>query len=233
MKSILILEMIERAAKSAIVPPLGTASPVWLEPGAPRMVAPSQDVITALLFLGVLGLLVVLSVATLNYIANRREKQRGSLLGLVRHTTLSHAMVAEFRSLLAEDSLGRSAQTVMHTLQNHFPVVQERRPVGSLSRSAFFSALEKHGPDVPLRDVMQPPAPQAEPTETVPSALRRFRYSIAPFLWIVENGILVGLVTPEGLEQYLRVRAAEARNSNAVHLNAPPNVQSGKARLLV
>jgi len=54
---------------------LGPASLVWFEPGAPRYGAPSQDVTTILLFLGVFTVFLVLSIATLNYIGRRREKK--------------------------------------------------------------------------------------------------------------------------------------------------------------
>lgn len=76
-------------------------------------------------FLASFTVILVLSIATLNYIGNRREKQRASLLALVKHATLKCAMITEFRTLAAGDSLGRAAQTVMHTLQNDFLLSRE------------------------------------------------------------------------------------------------------------
>lgn len=189
---------------------------------------------TALLFLASFTAILILSIAILNYIGNRREKQRASLLALVKHITLKRAMVTEFRSIAAGDSLGHAAQIVMHTLQNYFPVVEGERPVGSLSRSTLFSALERQGPDVLVRDIMHAPALQAEATETVSGALRCFHHTSAPFLWVLENATLVGLITPASLEQYLRVRAAERRDStDASQPSSHSEAQNGKAQRVV
>lgn len=233
MKATFIIEMVARAAQSSL-DSSGPAEPGWFEPGALRFVATSQDFTTVLLFLASFAVILVLSIATLNYVANRREKQRASLLAFVKYTTLKRVMITEFRSLAAGDSMGQAAQTVMHTLQHDFPVLEDERPVGSLSRSALFCALERQGPDALVRDVMPPPALEAEATETVSSALKRFHYTSAPALWVVENSKLVGLVTPDTLEQYLRVRAAERKDpKDASQASSHAEAQHGRAQHLV
>lgn len=66
------------------------------------------------------------------------------------------------------------------------------------------------------------------------SPLRRFHYTSALSLWVVENAILVGLVTPDSLKQYLQVRPAVSGNSkDTSQASSLREAQSGKAERLV
>jgi Zn-dependent protease/CBS domain-containing protein len=168
----------------------------------------------ALLF-GVVGLfsgqLMLLFVALFVFLAAGEEhalvQTRSSIGGLPVHA----AMVTEFVTLDSTDPLRRAVDHLMAGSQADFPVLQGRAPIGVLTRADLVKALQQHGADAAIGDVVPRDETFADPHEPLEQAMQRMRERGRAALPVLLHGELVGLVTLENISDLLLVRQALRR----------------------
>ena len=115
--------------------------------------------------------------------------------------TVSDVMLTEFTPLPASSTLRDALRRTTHTLQDTFPVVRGDRLVGWISRTALASRLGTEG-DGYLQGAMARSLQLAQPGEKLPDALRRAAaLGASEFIPVVEDGAMVGILTPASLER--------------------------------
>ncbi|HTV08917.1 MAG TPA: CBS domain-containing protein [Candidatus Aquilonibacter sp.] len=125
---------------------------------------------------------------------------------------VSDVMLTEYTLLSSSDTLSGALAQTSHSLQDVFPVVRGDRLVGAISRQTLVSRLASEG-DGYLQAAMTRNLPLAEPTEKLVDALRRASsLGASEFVPVVENGSLLGILTPHSL----------SRAVNQVRLTRPP-----------
>lgn len=117
-------------------------------------------------------------------------------------------MVANFHALRPDETLARAVELVRAGFQQDFPVVEDGRPVGVLTRHDLAATLGHVGPGAHVGAVMRPDFVTADPREMLPTALARLQERGCRTLLVVENGRLVGLVTADRLAEVLMFQEA-------------------------
>lgn len=128
---------------------------------------------------------------------------------------VSDVMLTEYTLVSSSDTLSGALAQTSHSLQDVFPVVRGDRLVGAISRSTLASHLASDG-DGYLQAAMTRNLPLAEPSEKLVDALRRASaLGASEFVPVVENGALLGILTPHSL----------SRAVNQVRLTRPPQIK--------
>ena len=117
-------------------------------------------------------------------------------------------MLTDYKSLSPRDPLSRMAQLILAGSQHDFPVIDEDRVVGIVTRDDFLAALTQHGQNIAISAVMRNDPPAVDSYEMVESALVRIQESGVPALPVTHAGQLVGIVTAENITEYLMIRSA-------------------------
>jgi predicted transcriptional regulator len=128
-------------------------------------------------------------------------------------------MLTEFTLLSSSDTLQGALDRTMHSLQDVFPVVRGDRLVGSVSRQTIADHLQATG-DNYLQGVMTRSLQLAAPAEKLVVALRRAAaQGASEFIPVVEDGAMLGILTPQSLAQAVQqikltrpVREAQERS---------------------
>jgi predicted transcriptional regulator len=117
-------------------------------------------------------------------------------------TILVHeVMLTEFTLLSSSDTLQGALERTRHSLQDVFPVVRGDRLVGSVSRQTIADHLQATG-DSYLQGVMTRSLQLAAPAEKLVVALRRAAsQGASEFIPVVEDGAMLGILTPQSLAQ--------------------------------
>jgi predicted transcriptional regulator len=97
---------------------------------------------------------------------------------------------------------------MLHGTQQDFPVVDEGRLVGILTRSELLSGLSQSGPDMLVSQVMRKEYPTVSSTEMLQAAFDKLQSPGCRALLIMENGNLRGLFTVENMAEFLMVQSA-------------------------
>ena len=95
---------------------------------------------------------------------------------------------------------------VVAGFQQDFPVVEEDRLVGVLTRNDLAAALGQHQADTPVGDVMQQDFVTADPREMLQTAFGRLQEGHCRTLPVVKDGRLLGLLTADNLAEVLMIQ---------------------------
>jgi Zn-dependent protease/predicted transcriptional regulator len=129
---------------------------------------------------------------------------------------ITHAMITDFRTLDAHDSLQRAIDLVLAGSQRDFPVLHDGRLVGILTRDALTSALAQSGPSAMVADVMDRTFQVADVAEMLEPAYQRLQGCRCQVLPVLRGERLAGLLTPDNVTEFVMLRGALRRGARAM-----------------
>ena len=164
----------------------------------------------ALLFglVGLFGNPTLLFIAFFVWIGASQEASMAQMKNAISGIPVGRAMLTDYQFLSPRDPLSRMAQMILAGSQHDFPVVDNDRIVGIVTRNDFLAALTQHGQNVAVSSVMRGNLPEVDSYEMVENALTRIQESGVPALPVTHAGQLVGIVTAENITEYLMIRSA-------------------------
>jgi CBS domain-containing protein len=140
-----------------------------------------------------------------------QEAAMADLLAALRGIPVGRVMRTAFRSLTAADPLSTAIDVLQHGGQHDFPVTQDGRLVGLLTRDDVLAGLRESGPQSRVADAMQRGFLVVEPHEMLDVALGRLNASQFSTAAVVQDGRVIGLLTAEAVAEFLNLQAALAR----------------------
>jgi Zn-dependent protease/CBS domain-containing protein len=172
-----------------------------------------QGVAFALGFLGLFGNPILIFIAIFVYLAAASEAHLVALRAVSHDLPIGAAMITQFAALAPDAHVDQAVETVLHTSQTEFPVVDTAgRPVGVLNRTDLIRALKQLGPDARVADAMSGNVPTLGQRASLEDALRILQQKSAPAVAIVDPaGRLIGLVTAATVGEMLMVHDALPR----------------------
>ena len=129
---------------------------------------------------------------------------RGAFVGV----PVERVMIRDVRTLAPGDPLARAVSEVLAGFQHDFPVIEDGRVVGVLTRGDLMRALAQHGPESKVADAMQREFETTEPSEELESAFVRLQACRCHTFPVVRAGRLEGVLTSENIGEYLMIRSA-------------------------
>ncbi|MCS7163124.1 MAG: site-2 protease family protein [Bacteroidia bacterium] len=167
----------------------------------------------AILFviLGLYGTPSLFLVGFFVFIAAWQERsqveQRSSMEGF----TVRDVLLREVPTLSVHYTLGDAIQALLASQAKAFLVVDPLGlPVGSLSREQIIEALGEGKPRAtPLHEVMDRELISVVPTLPLQEGFRLLQETQKPFLLVVQNGRLLGIVEVENIAEFLLIARAE------------------------
>ena len=142
-------------------------------------------------------MLLGLTILLTSYL--NRVSRTGSAEAL--SVSVRDVMLTEFKPLNASSTLRDALRQTTHTAQELFPVLRGERLVGWTSRGALTMRLRAEG-DGFLQGAMSRSFQAVEPSEKIGEALRRANaLGAAEFMPVVEDGAMVGMLTPVSVER--------------------------------
>ena len=167
-----------------------------------------QFVAFALGFIGLMSNPILIFIAIFVYLAASSEAHMVALRAASRGVPVSHAMVTQFATLSPQAHLDEAVQTLLHTGQSEFPVVDAAgKPVGLLGRSDLFRAIKTLGPDARVEGAMAAELPTIGYRRCLEDAFRLLQQKQAPAVGVTDAaGKLVGLVTSETIAEMMMLQ---------------------------
>ena len=131
-------------------------------------------------------------------------QMKSSLAGI----PVARAMITEFRSVSPTEPLRTAAQHVLAGFQQDFPVVEDSKVVGVLTRDDLLRAIATEGIDAPIGAVMRAGCEVADPSEMLETVLARLQGTPCRSLPVIRRGELVGMLTLENVGEFMMLQAA-------------------------
>jgi len=164
----------------------------------------------AMLFglVGLFGNASLLFIAFFIWIGASQEAGMIQMKSAISGIPVGRAMLTDYKSLSPRDTLSRMSQLILAGSQHDFPVIDNDRVVGVVTRNDFLAALTQHGESIAISAVMKKDLPEVDSYEMVEDALLRIQEAGVPALPVTHAGQLVGIVTAENISEYLMIRSA-------------------------
>jgi Zn-dependent protease len=129
------------------------------------------------------------------------EARSVALKAGVKGLTVRDAMISKFYQVEANQSLGSVFQLSMATGQNNIPVMSNGHFLGLIRREDLLNALNRLGDRAPAYAAIGVEPEGLDPDAPLGTALEKF--AISRILPVIEDRALIGLVTPESVQQRL------------------------------
>ncbi len=156
------------------------------------------------------GLFVLLLVSIFIFVGAGREAAHARMREVIIGLKVADAMVRRFQTLSPRATLGEAADALLAGAQPDFPVVNEGKIVGILSRANLANGLRKHGKEGFVELVMMPSCPpvlEVDDLEEATTLLDSKKQPIVPVA-AFEDGPLTGLLTHDNLGEAMMIRSS-------------------------
>ena len=121
---------------------------------------------------------------------------------------VGRVMMTEFRVLSPRETLTAAVEHILSGCQQDFPVVEDNRVVGVLTRADLLKGLAHRGQMAPVAEVMQRQFQTTHPGEMIERVLSRLQEGDCRTMPVILNGQLTGILTMENLGEFLMVQTA-------------------------
>lgn len=137
-----------------------------------------------------------------------QEAAMADLRAALRGVPVARVMLTAFRSLTPGEPLSTAIELLQHGGQHDFPVTQDGRLVGLLTRHDLLLGLRERGPQSRVADAMDRDLQIVDPNDVVEAALVRLEARQLSTAAVVQDGRLIGLLTTESVAEFISLRAA-------------------------
>ena len=172
---------------------------------------------------GIIGLFsnpMLLFIALFVWMGASSEAAATTTRSALAGVPLAHAMITDFRVLHASEPLARAVDLVLAGSQRDFPIVEDERVVGVLTRDALTTALAAFGSATPIAEVMERQFETADDAEMLEAVFRRLESCACQVLPVLRAGRLVGILTPENVAEFVMFSGALRQRAAAGQLNS-------------
>jgi len=128
---------------------------------------------------------------------------------------VKYAMITDFKSLSIRDTLARAIELILAGSQQDFPVLDQEKVVGILTRKQLMKALAEHGQAYPVGEVMETKFEQGEASEMLQTALNRLQNCNCHIMPILTQGKLVGILNMENVGEFIMIHSALKKSVGA------------------
>ena len=165
---------------------------------------------------GLIGLFTnpfLVFVALFVWIGAAQEASMVQMKSSLSGIPVSRAMLTNFSTVSPHDLLARVVDLILSGSQHDFPVVEDGRVTGVLTRGDLLKALQQYGQGALVGDVMRRDVRTADAFEMLETVSARLQECNCHTMPVVRNGQLVGLVTMENIGEFLMIQAALGRRT--------------------
>ena len=168
----------------------------------------------ALLF-GLVGMLFnpfLVFIALFVWIGAAQEAAATQMKAALGGVPVERAMITDFRTLAATDTLQHAVDLLLAGAQQDFPVADGNTVLGILTRADLLTALARQSHEMPVAQVMQRNFAIADASEMLEVALQRLQGRQTLTMPVLRRGALVGLLTMDNVGEFISVQTMLGRH---------------------
>jgi Zn-dependent protease len=159
-------------------------------------------------FIGLFSNTFLVFIALFVWIGAAQESRMVQMKAALEGIPVSRVMLTGFETLSPDDRVGDAVRLILSGSQQDFPVLEDGRVVGVLTRRDILKALPQQGEAVPISRVMRRQFETADSFEMLDVAFGRLQACECHTIPVTHDGRLVGLVTMDNVGEFLRIQSA-------------------------
>jgi len=172
---------------------------------------------------GIVGLFTnpfLILIAVFIWFSAAGESQVTQTQAQLAGVPVERAMLTSFDTLSPINSLRYVSQLVLAGSQQGFPVIENGKPIGLVTRADLFTALTQYGPLGFVAQAMCRDFATVEADEALAAAAEKLQTRQARSMIVLRDGQLAGLLTPENVQEFALIQAALEKNRRSDKIEA-------------
>ena len=133
---------------------------------------------------------------------------------------VERAMLTSFETLSPINSLRYVSHLILAGSQQEFPVVEDSRPIGLVTRSDLLNALAQRGPLGFVSQAMRRDFATVEAGEPLAVAAEKLQTGQVRSMIVLREGQVCGLLTLENIQEFVSIQAALEKNPSGDKIEA-------------
>jgi Zn-dependent protease len=159
-------------------------------------------------FVGLVFSPLLIIIAVFVFLGASAESQLAQLRWGLSGIRVRDAMLTEFTTLTADDTLGDAVDRLLDGSQQDFAVMEGDRIIGVLARRDLLTALATKGPSLRVEEAMQRECGSVDENDVLFRVFQRMQEKDCPIVPVMRRGQVVGMVTLENIGELMMVRSA-------------------------
>jgi len=136
------------------------------------------------------------------YVGAANEEKIAEIRASIQGIPVSSAMLTNFATLNPNQTLRDAVDRVIHTFQDNFPVMDEDKVIGVLTKQNLFKAIREHPIDSPISDFVEKDYLKIHPDIPMSSLLKNIMETNIPIILVMENEKLKGIINLEQIGKF-------------------------------
>jgi CBS domain-containing protein len=158
----------------------------------------------------------LLFIALFVYLGAQQEASFALMRTAIEGLPVRSAMLTQFSPLHPWDSLEEAVRLLLAGSEQDFPVIENDRMVGVLTRKTLMRALaEGDERSTRIQHVMEPVCDPAAEGDMLDAAFRRMQEQECPMLPVERDGRLVGVLTAENVGELVMISSSMRQRGEA------------------
>jgi Zn-dependent protease/CBS domain-containing protein len=167
-----------------------------------------QSVACAFAILGLFYNPLLLLIALFIFLGTKQEAYTVWVLSYLTRTSVRDVMVTQFDSLAPSDTLDIASRQLLAGIQLDFPVEENGKMIGFLSRKDLVAGLARNNPDLTVSDIMRHDPVTLTEFEDAEVAWQQCHRADVATIPVIRHGEVMGLVTLKNLLDFVLIKAA-------------------------
>lgn len=137
-----------------------------------------------------------------------QEASVAQVKAVISGACVRDAMVTQFHTVTVHTTLREMIVLMLSGAQRDFPVVKRESVIGMLAHTDILAAIQGSELETPVAAIMRTDIPTLNESELLDAVLLREREDENMSLPVLNNGVLVGMLTAENIHEYFIIRDA-------------------------
>ncbi|TWU26271.1 putative zinc metalloprotease Rip3 [Novipirellula galeiformis] len=171
---------------------------------------------------GILGLFFnpfLLFIALFVYIGAQQEAQMAQMRSLLAGVPVREAMVTQFRTVAYDTRLEDVVQELLEGQQQDFPVVNQGKFLGILTRSDLVAALAEGRQDTLVTSIMREGCGTVDERDMLQDTFLRMQQAECSTMPVVRDERLTGIITLENIGEWMMIQSAIRKGKSRQHVD--------------
>ena len=155
------------------------------------------------IFFGYIGFVhrhpLLILIAIFIYMAASAEESHVDIKATLKGFKVKDILSAQFLTLDKNTQISKVLELIFHTHQEDFPVMEEKRMVGFVTRGDIITAMHKSGPTTRISNIMRTNVPTVTPEDKLTKIQRIMEENQIKALPVVRGSVICGIVTLEDI----------------------------------
>ncbi len=164
-------------------------------------------------FIGLFTNPFLIFIALFVWIGAAQESSLSQIKSAISGIPVNRVMLTDFQSLTTQDNLARAVQLILEGSQHDFPVIENDKVVGILTRGDLVKTLSTRGQSTPVSEIMRRDFEVVHPGDMLEPVFARLKECDCHIFPVVQDERLVGLLTAENVGEFMMIQSALRQRS--------------------